>query len=273
MKIKVPKTIQEFADTKNYLAPNVLYSFGYAISEYDISKANINILRSFGKITESDYLKLLALPKIDREVEIGKRILIDWSIQETIDKGIAAAKLQFLTLNNIDPNTILRIANDAFYLTGNNYIPYTTVIPEGGSTPIQFLFKKKFNFYMKLNSVLFFCNDEGAEWDVDVIGIGNVNLEMHHEFISFLCNVANQYIYCGKQSAIKYVNEFHRQYINNELNIRYYREFNANSSFKYCQGNNDYLSYIPIGGANEKFLDRSYNLNLIRTIYSYLLAS
>jgi len=271
-KDKVPITVEEFAATKNYLAPS-LFSFGFPISEYDISKANINILRSYQKITEEEYHKLLILPKMDREIEIGKRIIFDWTIQEIIDKGIAAAKYQFLTVNKIKLQNILRIANDAFYLIGNNPILTSNVLPEGGTTPISFLYKKKFNIYMKLNSVLFFANDEGFEWDIDVIGIGNDKIEMHRDFISFLCSLSDQYIFSGKEMAIKYLNDFHQKYTTNQLEIGFYREFNATGCFRYNQKNNTYLSLLPITGNNEQYLDRSYNLSLIRTIYAYLLAA
>lgn len=270
MKNKTPITPEEFANTKNYLNPLLLYSFGYPIVEYDISKANINILRSYGKINDFDYKKLMNLPKEAREIEIGKRIIHDWSLQSCIDQGIAKAKYQFLVENNINTSNILRIANDAFYLIGNNTISTTSVLPSGGEFNIDFAFKKKYNFYIKLNSVLFFSNNTGNDWDIDVVGIGNENLEMHKEFLTFLCNLSDKYIIGGKEMAIRYINMIHRSYLSDELNIDFYREFNASSSFRYPIPGSVYLSLTPLG---MKGLDKSYNLNLIRTIYSYILAS
>ena len=266
----LPTTVEEFACTKDYLS-SLLFSFGFPISEYDISKANINILRSFQKISEEDYQKLLILPKMDREIEIGKRIKGDWQIQEIITQGIARSKYQFLSLNQINLNNILRIANDAFYLIGNNPINTTIVIPKGGTTPVEFKFKKVYNFYMKLNSILFLCNNSGDEYDLDVIGIGDQNLELHHDFLTFLCQLSDKYIYGGKEMAIRFVNEFHHKYVSDQLDIGYYREFNSTGWFRYPGiGEGTYVSMFPIG---TKGLDKNYNLNLIRTIYSYLLAS
>ena len=270
MKNKTPATIEDFANTKNYLNPLLLFSFGYPIVEYDISKANINILRSYSKINEFDYQKLMSLPKDAREIEIGKRIIHDWSLQNCITEGIAKAKYQFLLENNINTNNILRIANDAFYLIGNNPITTTSVCPVGGEFNIDFAFKKKYNFYIKLNSVLFFSNNTDSDWDLDVVGVGNDKLDLHKEFLTFLCTLSDKYIIGGKEMAIRYINMIHHSYVSDELNIDFYREFNSGSSFRYPIPGSIYLSLFPLG---MKGLDKSYNLDLIRTIYSYILAS
>lgn len=273
MKNNIPKTVEEFAATKNYLNPSLLYSFEHPISEYDISKANINILRSYNVLDETNYYKLLDLPKMDREKEIGMKIRLNWTIQETIDKGIAASKLQFLKQNNIPLESILRIANDAFYLIGDIPVPHNIVIPEGGTTPITFAHKKTYRYYLKLNSLLVFIDNSGRMWDIDVIGIGNDNIPLHEAFMTFICNLIDQYAYGGKETAIRFFNEYHQNYVSRKLPVENYREFNSFSAFRYDMKGTQYLSITPMSDESLCYLDISHNLNILRTIYSYLLAS
>ena len=56
-------------DKKNYLNP-IPYLFS-DIREYDISKANINILFAKGIIDEDKYKYLYNLPRMDRQYTIG----------------------------------------------------------------------------------------------------------------------------------------------------------------------------------------------------------
>ena len=61
---------QEFFNRKNYLL-KVPYIFSSYIREYDISKANINILLAQGIINLDQYNYYVQLPKQDRQYQLG----------------------------------------------------------------------------------------------------------------------------------------------------------------------------------------------------------
>ena len=75
--------IYELANEHNYLA-DIPFLFEQNIWEYDIKQANISALRAFNRIDEDNYHRLSLVPKMQREIEIGKMIRDDKSIGDII---------------------------------------------------------------------------------------------------------------------------------------------------------------------------------------------
>ena len=73
----------ELYERKNYLM-DVNYIFNSYIREYDIKKANINILLYKGIIGEEDYRKLSMLSRMDRQISIGY-ILQDEEVNKVME--------------------------------------------------------------------------------------------------------------------------------------------------------------------------------------------
>ena len=103
-----------------YKRINYSSEFSYIISryirEYDISKANINILYSLNLITKSQYEYLDKADRMERQVIIGLMQQKDNNISIALKKGIIEAKEQFFVSNNIQDNEVLCIKNDAIFL-------------------------------------------------------------------------------------------------------------------------------------------------------------
>ena len=89
------------------------YLINKDIQEYDISKANISILREFNVIDEENYNYLYNLDKRDREVKIGLAIRNNPELGKVLDKGFVESRKQFFTLNNIDEMRVLYIDKDS----------------------------------------------------------------------------------------------------------------------------------------------------------------
>lgn len=269
-------TINELADKHNYLS-DIPYIFDSNIWEYDISQANINTLRAYNRISEEEYNRLSIAPKIEREITIGNWIKKDPSIQSDIYRGIAIAKYKLLNQYGISPDRVLRIANDAVYIinpkniTNNNYID----IDINGSSNVTFRLKCCYSFYMNLksNNVLFFFGfGDTNNYDVSIIGINDNKLYLHNYFITFICDIINAYTYGGKSTALSIFNNFYNDFINRRLSIEYYREFNSRS----CYRLNTSYEYFLLDNIDPKYVDKiniDCNLNILRTIYSYLIAS
>lgn len=269
-----------FADKNSYYIDQQIISSSN-IWEYDIKQANINILYSYGVITYNEYIQLCNVPKYVREVYIGKKqqyekINEKESItQLTIKNGIIEAKNEFLITNKIQPRNIVRIANDAVYVISPYPLQYTKFDINKNNIFVEFVCKNHFSTALKFsnNIIVFFDIIKDDNFNVDVKGISNdiLNNGIHREFLSLICEILFYKERTDQSTVIGVFNEYYKKFINLELPINYYREFNSGSAFRLKMKSN--LSYIPgPTQLDESFdkskLDISCNLTLLRELYS-----
>lgn len=277
--------VYEFVSKQNYIS-EIPYIFDKNIYEFDIRQANIHALYAGGKITQKEFEWLSLLPKMTREVEIGNMIKHDNTMYNVIKQNIADAKYQFVVTNNIPISSILRIANDSLYII----CPYSSIqnqIQING-IPITFVNKNHFTTYMRLGEVLFFFNNNGEFWNIDIKGINDSKLVKHQELIGRICIILDARSYSGKETAITEFNKLYSEYINYELPICCYRELNSDSCYRVIglaksfnsrllTESTPYPDFTPYNKAfelyNNKNIDIAHNQNVLRTIYKYLIES
>lgn len=279
------------AKLKNY-DTDINHRIGTTIFEYDIRQANINMLYSNERLSESDYKMLSDAPKQFREVFIGKMIRNDGfaysdDTQTTISEGITKAKDMFLTANNVLNSQIIRISNDAIYVESNMPLKQTRFDLNGNGRMIEFACKGCYSSYLRFHAydalpkiiVFFNIYDKNGDenFDVDVKGISDDMLHLHSKLLSFICNIL---YYKEKSNDIKIVmdefNEFYERYIKLELPVECYREFNAGSSYsikaKFPGGNTPQPMFFDEDAWSKDILDISYNQNILRELYSMILS-
>lgn len=262
-------SIKQLAHKHNYLSPDVNCIFDYKIWEYDIRQANINALKSMGRIDDTTYNLLQTSPKQLREVRIGKMIQRDRSLQTSIYDGIEKAKFEFLTQNHINESQVLRIANDSIYVIAPLPQQITKIDINGHA--LEFVLKNVFGSYIKINkNIQIFISTDSDNWTIDIKGINDSKLPLHESFLGFLCQLIDYYNNAGRELAIQMLSEFFQNYVNRRLPIVYYRELNSESGFRI---NGPYETFIlsdpnciPID-----IVDISWNLYILRNIYSYLM--
>lgn len=259
----------ELANKRTYITDN-LFIFSTNIWEYDIKQANINALLSMNRISVDEYNYLSKLPKQLREIEIGNRIKEDKSLQQDIYEAIDKAKLEFLSQNKIEPYNVIRIANDAIYCIA----PYPVAFKDFyiGNHLMSFVLKNHFTSFLKLCKLYLFFNNGEDGYDIDVKGIGDSKIYLHAPFLEFICDIINAKEKGAKDIAISKYMTFYENYINRQLPIEYYREFNSASIYKISS---EYSSFSIIDGnnININYIDISYNLNVLRQLYSYILTN
>lgn len=102
-----------------------------------------------------------------------------------------------------------------------------------------------------------------------IVGLDPHNIELHKDyFIALIFKVMNMVSKNNIQLAIDTLRDFYRDYVNGELNIEYYREFNLQSKFKVSSMN--YIYYIDSDIVDFKSLDISYNEKVLRYISSLI---
>lgn len=102
-----------------------------------------------------------------------------------------------------------------------------------------------------------------------IVGLDPHNIELHKDyFIALIFKIMNMVSKNNIQLAIDTLRDFYRDYVNGELNIEYYREFNLQSKFKVSSMN--YIYYIDSDLVDVRSLDISYNEKVLRYISSLI---
>ena len=261
--------IDKFAAKRIYLIKNVSYLSG-RIVEYDIKAANISILHQAGAISDEYYQLLQSIPKISREIAIGNLIKEDneadinkVGYQKIISDGIAQAKIQLFKSNNINPDNVVRIANDAVYINSSLDLKYTKFgdiefRPKGIYTSMLILANGQFIIFMwrDINGI-----------NIDVKGLGDDNYEDHQSMLSIIVHVMYLLESNSYEQALIYLRDFYLDYINLKLDVSYYRSLIYNG---YLTANREFLFRdIKIDDISQ--FDINDNLFIISELYSIVL--
>ena len=236
------------------------------IREYDIRKAGQTALLLGNCISKDQYNYLCSLPRDRRQIETGLLIKNNKGFDEVRKSFIQEARKFFIEQNELDDSDILSIKNDAIYVI--NKIPNHTVFYNG---ILEFVPKNIYTSYYRYNRIeMFYYNDMISDNEkLDIKNIGDDKLVYHKEFMmDFL-----MYIFDLAQTSniIEVVNTMQNmlnQYINLDLSLGYYREFNARSCFKFniSEFTNYYAEFIP-DNTDKKLLDIRENFQLLQYFY------
>ena len=241
------------------------------IREYDLSKANINMLLKYKVIDKKTYDQLYNGPKLAREIAVGKMIEVDRRVGEVIKKGIIEAKRLFFIANDINDENIVSIRNDAVFLL--NKSASITQVDEYS----LFNLKNTYTSFYNLDYYeLFYSLDTFSQLEsIDIKGIKDENFQKiipYHDkyFLDFLMTLFNMAQTSTIKDCINYLTTFYNLYISRKLPIEYYREFTTNSfysivEFSPCSVNKYYTEFIDPSYKN--FVDISFNLDILNKLH------
>lgn len=257
---------------KNYLM-DIPFLIASNIYEYDIQKANINVLYSLGLISKEYYDKLYNMNRMDRQVEIGYLLKYTEGLSDKLSDGIALYRKKLFESNGLDNNDILSIKNDAIFVI--NKILKTTEFDT-----VCFVLKNSYSSYMKLDvkgdtsngklEVYFKSDQVNGTVVLDIKGISDDKLELHHGYMASIIAEVIYNIEVGNiGNAITYIREMYNSYIGRKLPLGYYRNFNASSDYTVIVGDSQYsMNSVSVNMLSA--LNISYNLNLLRELYKNL---
>lgn len=241
---------------------DINYLINTTISEYDISKANINILYKEGVLNDYDYNRLLKADRNDRQKEIGIMILKNSNIYNIINNGIKEMRIAFMNANDLTDDNILSVKNDALFIIGA--LPSITKFDN-----IEFKLKNVYSSFYKANNLeLYYYLDKHTDKDLlDIKGISDNNIKKHDKyFLNFLKSLFYT-IEVDINDAVTMLRSFYDMYMSFRLDINYYRSFDAISMFKVLIGN----KYYDVDMVDSySYLDINCNLNLIRDLWQII---
>lgn len=248
---------------KNYTI-NLGYLFNNYIREYDISKANINVLLAKGVINRELYNNLYEADRMTRQVFIGKMIRDDERVNERLSAGIIEYKQKFFEANGITDNDIISIKNDALFIL--NKMPQVLNFDN-----VSFVHKNTYTSFIRINELEIYYG-AGSDYEViDIKGIKDNDLEMYHEdFLNIIIDYFRYMQKSGPEVTLQYITSIINNYVNLELPINAYRRFRSSNDFTM---NSITLAYGIINLPNtieaKRSIDISYNLSLLRTMHMY----
>lgn len=229
--------------------------FNASIIEYDIRKANINLMRYYNLYDKSKLNFLEDLPKDKRERAVGLMLRKDPDLSKALEKAFNDIVYEFMTVNNIDKDDdVISIKKDAVFVC--NKICQHTVFG-----PVEFIPKNKYHAFINIDRYEFYVGED----HVDVKGLGD-SAQYHKNGICLLISdLVNMLETTFEPRRInEYLAQMVKLYKTKSLTIDMYREFNTNSKFK-CNidGRDMYLNDVGYEYLDEH-VDISFNyINII----------
>lgn len=248
---------------KTYRA-DIDYLISRYIREFDISKANINILLYKGLIDQSQYEYYYNLPKIAREILIGKLQKADQTINKELNSGFEELMRLFFETNDIKPYEVLSIKKDAAYLIDK--IPSVTQFKN-----IVFLNKNTYTSFYFVNGMEYYYY--GSVMDnserIDIKGMNDISLALHKDYmLDFILTLFWSAQTEPIENVIEMLQLFYNDYINFNLPVGYYRNFNSLSKYDYSISSNvsRYQSDM-VKESDKKMLNIYFNAGLLQSLY------
>ena len=127
----------------------------------------------------------------------------------------------------------------------------------------------EYDNFIRVGEIILMTKQDMFGMKQTIVGLDPHNIELHKDyFIALIFKIMNIVSKNNIQLAIDTLRDFYRDYVNGELNIEYYREFNLQSKFKVSSMN--YIYYIDSDLVDVRSLDISYNEKVLRYISSLI---
>lgn len=195
------------------------------IFEYDIQKANISILLEYGYISPEEYHMYSQMNRINRQIAIG-RMQTDKRYSEALSKGFEESRRKLCESNNLIDEEIVSIKKDAMYTLKKCHVT------DFGN--VHFTLRNVFRIYMRIMKleIYFAWNEVTDSYLFDIKGISDDKLPVHTELLNRIGDIL-RYVQIGDiDTAITQAFVLRTCYLNHELPIECYREFNTDSKYR-----------------------------------------
>ena len=193
------------------------------IFEYDISKANINMLYYYGKIDEAQYRTYMNMDNHMRKVLIGLMEKKNRNLIKIKADGIKHFKQLFFEKYDLNDNDILCIKNDAIFT-------FRKLEDVTQFDNVKFTLRNRYTLFCRIYRMeLFYLFDAVNDNEVlDIKGMNNENYKLHEPYmIDFIKTLFKTFQTDQPEEAIMLLRNFYENYINRRYPVGYYRELDS----------------------------------------------
>lgn len=240
----------------NYINKHIEIIRDVKIREYDIKSAGLNILYNRGYVDKEDYEELLSIPKLERNVIIGKWLRDNPEINAVMmDEFVRIRKILF-EINEIDDDEILSIKKDAIFIVDRE-------LTELKFENYEFTCREEFTDYIFLDKKEYYYNKY-----TDKLEVKGFPKEVKDFQQNYFFKLIRDLLRLGKdkKAIFKILIEFKTDFLERTLPKQYYRSISTNLyPFKLATLTR-YMTEIPDSLINE--IDISANLQYLNNIIS-----
>lgn len=254
--------VSKLYEKHNYLNKDIDYINNMSIIEYDMKNAGINILRHNNIISQSEYDKLNELPKLEKNILVGKFLKNNKDINNFLINEFVNVRKELFELNDIDDSSVLSIKKDAIYLVDK--VLHTTKLNDF----YEFKSKNEYTSYININGKEHYFNDFSGVLDVKGYLTGVKERQDQYMF-KFLRNILKNNSFKNKDRVFIDLIEFKDDFINCRLENEYYYDLYLGS---YIFKLNTILMKLDNIDEELKLLcDKSSNLSFILSLINLIL--
>ena len=253
----------------NYTA-DISYLTNVFITEYDISKCNINVLYKYKAIDEQTYQYLYQAERMVRQVYVGKLQRESKEIVKILKSGIEESKKMLFEANNLQDRDVLSIKTDAVFVIKrklqNRKFGLIEFMPIGLYTSF---------FRLRNLELYYYYNNVNKNEYLEVKGISDDKLALHEQyFVQLLKDIFYSIQINGPEITLRMLKDAYIEYINLQMPVGYYRKFDADSTFHL-----KHRSFINTGFAYENIapemlpnVDITYNASLLLELQKIIIS-
>lgn len=206
---------------------NISCAISTIINEYDIKSAHTTACYFiYGK---DMYDKLMSMPKLDRNIEIGRMMKKDPTLYPKIEQLLLKWMNTFLEVNNIKPQNFIESTRDSIMLV--NKKPTTTIFENG-----MVVFRNKegeFTSFYRINGkIILFDN---MNYEIKIKGLNSDSSIIKdsifvEKYLKPLLNTIENVHSIGIVKCLKQLSIYRDKYINSE-NLDLYRDLTQENKF------------------------------------------
>lgn len=255
------------------LKPQMPYLINTFIREYDMSKANISVLRSANMINDATYQYLYYSDRMVRQTAVGNMIRDNKEVAKVLKRGILDAKRHLFEANQIEDWEVLSIKNDAVFVVGKQLL-HTQF-----GDYYKFAEKNVYTIFLKLEELEVYYYDQFINGElftsIDVKGINDEMLPLHQNgMIDLICEICYKLQREKIEDTLSYISKIYDDYINLRLPVDYYRNFDYKSKYMFTAKFSAFFmdtlpqEYLPYIDINRNLLILRDLMFIISNIYS-----
>ena len=244
-----------------YRNKDIEFFINNQIIEYDIKSAGLSLAKEYKYLDSKIIKKLDNMSKEERNRMMGIMKIKNKQLIKNENKALVEARKKFIEANNIDNDNIISIKKDALFVSKECY---NLQLGE-----IEFVPKNKYSSYMFLNNIEFYY----SRLKLDIKGINDDLLKLHKDYMLTFFKQYLQYIEMGKSTKLlDFIAGFVYRYKSRDLDIGYYREFNALSLFKLNKQTSYGTEYLIKYIDEESFNDIDIGYNFFRYLIPLMIS-
>lgn len=206
----------------NYTNPFIDYMINREIIEYDMKDAGYSLIQKYKLAPQSKIDWLGELEHRERHIAIGIMQRDDAEFNKVFQEAFKKGRQLFFEANDLSDKDVLSIKRDAIFTT--------RLCHHTDFGVLQYVDKEQYTSFFKFNNLEYYYNSERGS---DIKGIGKKTQELHKDYFLTILNVLFNCIESRDHyRGATVLSDFCTHYKKRELDIRYYRELNAESLYR-----------------------------------------